>query len=394
MVRRSTASVSGDAADVGYGALMSSRALALILVVAAMGALGAPSAARAGEGVTGFEPADGAVLNTPQPTFWISTSGFNPNDYLFVRVSTDWQAPGGELGPGSLPLGDLLTAKLPTPTSSTFSANEFVALPDGTYYWQWEYYDSGCVVVVVGTQFQRLDCGATSGTQCDLNGHCLGPVHSFTINTKPDFAMSAPATVSATQGASVPLDVSLTGSNGFNSAITVQVTGLPPGVTPTYQGATGVMHIQLALAPMTPPGDYPMTITGTGGGLTHTVSTTLHVAQMPPPTASAPPTIVGVARAGRILRATPGSWNGAGLTYAYQWSRCDPSGDNCSPIATNIGYTYVLTDADLGSTLRCTVTATDPGGTATAETDATRPVAKALPKPRRKPEHKPKHHSK
>jgi hypothetical protein len=66
------------------------------------------------------------------------------------------------------------------------------------------------------------------------------------------------------------------------------------------------------------------------------------------------------------LTADPGSWAGSPTTFAYQWQRCDAAGAACASIPGATRQTYVVADADLGSTLRVTVAARNAAGSATA----------------------------
>jgi concanavalin A-like lectin/glucanase superfamily protein len=89
------------------------------------------------------------------------------------------------------------------------------------------------------------------------------------------------------------------------------------------------------------------------------------------------PTIAGSALVGQTLTADPGTWDPAsGLTFGYQWQRCDVDGANCSPIAGATSQTYLLGANDLGNTVDVVVTASD--GTHTsdpAESDTTDVIA-------------------
>jgi len=84
---------------------------------------------------------------------------------------------------------------------------------------------------------------------------------------------------------------------------------------------------------------------------------------------------------GQELTVDSGSWTGFGLTFAYQWRRCDPPGTlpSCMPIPGAVTNTYTTTEADLGVTLRAYVTATGVGGSSTQFSDHTFPT---IPAPR------------
>lgn len=91
-----------------------------------------------------------------------------------------------------------------------------------------------------------------------------------------------------------------------------------------------------------------------------------------PPVSTSPPTISGTAQADQALTASPGSWSGTQpITYAYSWQRCNASGASCSAISGATSPTYGVTSADVGSTLRVAVTATNSAGFATATSNAT-----------------------
>lgn len=81
-----------------------------------------------------------------------------------------------------------------------------------------------------------------------------------------------------------------------------------------------------------------------------------------------PPTITGVAEVGQRLVATRGTWTGKPTSFHFAWSRCDADGA-CLTITTATKRSYVPTTADVGHTLRVTVTARNAAG-ATAATSA------------------------
>jgi hypothetical protein len=88
----------------------------------------------------------------------------------------------------------------------------------------------------------------------------------------------------------------------------------------------------------------------------------------PPVTApvnTAHPVITGVAQVGQTFTASAGTWSGSPTTYAYEWRRCDASGDRCDRIRDVVANlsTYVLTNDDVGHTLRVYVSASNAAGT-------------------------------
>jgi hypothetical protein len=84
------------------------------------------------------------------------------------------------------------------------------------------------------------------------------------------------------------------------------------------------------------------------------------------PVNAAAPTISGAAQQDQTLSASKGSWSGSPTSYAYAWSQCDGNGGSCSPIGGATAATYTAAAADVGHTLRVTVTATNAGGSAQA----------------------------
>jgi len=87
------------------------------------------------------------------------------------------------------------------------------------------------------------------------------------------------------------------------------------------------------------------------------------------PASTAPPTISGSPVVGQTLTAAPGTWTGREpIAFSYQWERCDPVGGGCTNIDGANAATYVLTDADLGHTLRVVVTAKNSVGSASRTT--------------------------
>src|SRR5439155_2067315 len=112
-------------------------------------------------------------------------------------------------------------------------------------------------------------------------------------------------------------------------------------------------------------------VTGTNGSGSSSATSNATVQVTGSPTNSALPTISGTAAAGSVLTAANGTWDGfPAPTFAQQWERCDQGGANCSNIGGATGTTYTLVQADVGSTIRVKVTATNSAGSSSAESAA------------------------
>ncbi|MGA2648100.1 MAG: protease pro-enzyme activation domain-containing protein [Candidatus Sulfotelmatobacter sp.] len=108
---------------------------------------------------------------------------------------------------------------------------------------------------------------------------------SLTVTgTTPGFSISAsPTSISVARGSSGKSTITTTISGGFDSAISLSASGQGSGQTvtfsPTSIGAPGsgssTMTVKVGRSSRT--GNHTITITGTGGGVTHTTTVTLDV---------------------------------------------------------------------------------------------------------------------
>jgi len=78
------------------------------------------------------------------------------------------------------------------------------------------------------------------------------------------------------------------------------------------------------------------------------------------PSNASVPVVTGTAQEGEILTSTTGTWNNDPTSFAYQWQR------GTSNIGGATSSTYTVVTADVGSTLRCVVTATNAVGATAA----------------------------
>ncbi len=99
---------------------------------------------------------------------------------------------------------------------------------------------------------------------------------SFTISVSPTSGY-------LDQGQSGYADVTTAVTGGFDSAISFSATGVPSGVTSSFSPASiaapgsGTVHFNLTVSRSAPTGTYPITITGTGGGVSHSTTLTFQV---------------------------------------------------------------------------------------------------------------------
>jgi hypothetical protein len=99
------------------------------------------------------------------------------------------------------------------------------------------------------------------------------------------------------------------------------------------------------------------------------------------PISDALPTITGIAMTGQTFLGDPGKWNGPSSSYGYQWARCSSAGTACTAIALANAQTYLETAADVGSTLRVVVTASNKNGAAVTTSNPTLVVQGATSPP-------------
>jgi hypothetical protein len=107
-----------------------------------------------------------------------------------------------------------------------------------------------------------------------------------------------------------------------------------------------------------------------GYGNSYFISTILDTESGVPPVNTAAPAITGTAQEGQTLTCSTGTWTGTPtIAYSYQWKR------NGSNIGSATNSTYLLVSADVGQSIKCTVTATNGAGSANADSNTVTPTA-------------------
>lgn len=102
------------------------------------------------------------------------------------------------------------------------------------------------------------------------------------------------------------------------------------------------------------------------------------------PTNTALPEVFGRTVVGETLDATTGTWTGVQpINYAYQWQQCNADGNACHDIAGAQASTLQVGAAQLGSTVRVIVTASNEDGPAAAASPPSGIVVRGQTQPRR-----------
>src|SRR5262249_12365860 len=122
-------------------------------------------------------------------------------------------------------------------------------------------------------------------TPTDVSGHgtwTMG-VMTLVVTAPADFSLSAtPTSQNVVAGAGPAYTVGVASLNGFAGNVALSLTALPFGVgtasfSPQVIAAAGNSQLSVTTLPTAPGGTYPLTITGTAGGVTHTVAVALVV---------------------------------------------------------------------------------------------------------------------
>ena len=103
-----------------------------------------------------------------------------------------------------------------------------------------------------------------------------------TVTVQPDFSLSAtPSSRTVVKGGGTTYTATVTGGTGFSGTVSLSVSGLPAGASASFSPASisnsGSSTLSVSTSSTTPPGSYPLTITGTSSSLVHTASVTLVV---------------------------------------------------------------------------------------------------------------------
>jgi uncharacterized membrane protein len=187
----------------------------------------------------------------------------------------------------------------------------------------------------------------------------IGTVNAFNLvnNWPTDFTLTAsPVSLTITQGNAGTSAISISPSNQFTGTITLSASGLPSGVTASFgtNPATTSSTLTLTASPTAATGTAFVTVTGTSGGFTSTVTIKLTVS--PDYTLSASPNALTVVQGNQgtsAITITPSN----GFTGSVTLS--------ASGLPTGVTAAFSTNPATTSSTLTLTASATATTGATT-----------------------------
>ena len=219
-----------------------------------------------------------------------------------------------------------------------------------------------------GYDHRRIDTLATSGIvepppAVDVSLVCAPTLLSFTegsaggvvavsLDKAPPTNVNVAASVAGGNAAVAPTTLTFTPSN-WSTGQSVTVTSPNDGAASGNRTAT----LTLSSSGVMGPASIAVTITDAGVGATAPVNTVL-------------PAISGTTTVGSTLSCSQGTWTQSPTSYAYQWKR------GGTAISGATASTYAVVAGDQGTTLTCTVTATNATGSTPATSAGT-----AIPAP-------------
>jgi subtilase family serine protease len=228
--------------------------------------------------VTGWGSPNGAALinaltgsSTQTPAFTIAAS---PTSVSVVQGSSGTSTISTTVSGGFSSAVALTASGQPAGVTATFSPTSIAAPGSG----------SSVLTLAVASTVATGTYTITVTGSGDSITHTATVSLTVTSTPTPAFTLAAsPTSVSVTQGKSGTSTITTTVSGGFSSAVALTASGQPTGVTATFSPTSiaapgsGTSVLTLAVASTVAAGTYPITVTGSGGGITHTASVSLTV---------------------------------------------------------------------------------------------------------------------
>ena len=228
--------------------------------------------------VTGWGSPNGVGLinalaggSSTSPAFAISAS---PTSVSVLQGSSGASTISTTVSGGFSSAIALTATGQPTGVTATLSPTSIAAPGSGS---------STLTLAVASTTVAGTYTITVTGTGGGIT-HSVAVALTVTAPTAGAFTISvSPKSGSLRQGQSGTATVTTAVSGGFDSAIALSATGEPTGVTISFSPSSiaapgsGKSSMLLTVSRTAPTGTYPITITGTGGGVTHTTTLTFEV---------------------------------------------------------------------------------------------------------------------
>ncbi len=263
---------------------------------------------------------------------------------------------------------------------------------------------SGTATITYARQWNRCNSG---GTGCVAISGATGTTYVVTtadIGSKLNVTVTASNAVGSASSSSV-VSALITGNAPANTALPAisgtakegqmlsATTGAWTGTatityayqwqscTPTCTNISGATAATWRLVAAQVGKTIKVVVTATNGaGSASATSAATATVTTGAPVNAALPVLTGTTTQGQSLSSSTGTWAGtATITYARQWKRCNAVGGSCTNISGATGTTYTLVSADVGSTIKLTVMATNGVGNAAADAATTAVVAPLPP---------------
>ena len=348
-----------------------------------------------GNGVTHTTTIALTVVATATPSFTLSAS---PTSLSIAQNASGSSTLTTTVSGGFNSAVSLSVAGLPTGVTASFNPTSIAAPGNGS---------STLTFAVAST--------ATPGTSSiTVSATGGGITHSATISLTitaapaPTFAISAsPSSLSVVQGNSAASTISTTVSNGFNAVVSLSASGLPSGVTASFNPASiaapgnGSSTLTLSVGSTAATGTSNITVTGTGGGVTQTTTISLTVTAAPTPafTLSASPTTLSIVQgnsgSSTISTTVSGGFNNAvslsasglptGVTASFSPASIAAPGSGSSTLTLSVASTatpgtssITVTGAGGGLTQSATISLTVTAAPTPASTLSASPTSLSI----------------
>ncbi len=335
--------------------------------------------------------------STTQPVYWKWGTYGKPSKYFYTgmaiseaggRAGYDAVMPAPTLAIALAPTNSVLPtvsglATVPETLSATSGTWSGVPEPMLTYEWRRCDAAGGSCAAIAGAVGPGFSLGAADvGSTLRVHVTATNTAGTTSAVSQPTSvvtgALPANTTIPTVSGTTVVLQALVTTDGVWTGAPTFsyQWQRCDPSGGACYEiaGAVSKTYI-LSDADVGRSIRTAVVATNSAGSATATSSPSTVVGGIAP-VATAPPVVTGVAVVSQLLESSTGTWSGIPApAYAHQWRRCDATGAACLDIAGATQMSYLLTDADLGKTMRVAVVASSLAGTSTSVSAATAAVA-------------------